>query len=215
LSKFGPFASAFEKGDLAVGGYLTLLNMSPDCQVAMDRVEHAIRESRDVGDGDVDLATWIRRLFDEVNWRPHLVGAIALLLGGGGLSEIGALWRAIDRGSWVGPQLVVTACFRDPDFPSAARARIAARCPLLEGAWGNPPPRQFIAKTLSSLLHVATGFPSLAGWVENVRQEADVVELLREDRDHGGGIASDWMDAVMQEFNRRGRWLVPAGRLSP
>jgi hypothetical protein len=105
--------------------------MRPGCHIVIDRVEESIEECG--VDGGGELAVWIGRLFAELNWRPHLVGAIALLLGAGRAAEIGALWRAIDRGSWVGPLLVVTADFRDPEFPSAARTRIAGRCPLLEG----------------------------------------------------------------------------------
>ncbi len=189
--------------------------MSPDAQIVIDRVEQAISDGRDGPYGEARPAPWIRILFEEIDWRPHLVGAIALLLGAGRTSEVDALWRAIDRGSWVGPQLVVTAYFRDPNFPSAARTPIAARCPLLEGAWGNPPPRQFSAKTLSSLLQVAAGIPALAGWVERVRQEPDVVELLREDRDDGGGIASGWMVRVIEEFDKRGCRLTPAATQDP
>jgi hypothetical protein len=170
MSKFGPFSSAFG----SYPGYLAFLRMSTDCQVVIDRVEDSIGNARGIEEGRAGLAVWMARLFEEVNWRPHLVGAIALLLGAGRAAEIGALWRAIDRGSWVGPQLVVTAYFRDPEFASAARTRIAGRCPLLEGeypfGWGEPQPRHFSAKTLSSLLAVTSRIPPLTGWIEAARQ---------------------------------------------
>jgi hypothetical protein len=112
------------------------------------------------------------------------------------------------------PRPVTTGYFRDPEFASAARTRIAGRCPLLEEeypfGWGEPQPRHISAKTLSSLLEVTSRIPSLTGWVEAARQAPDVLELLREDRDHGGGIAAEWMAAVGEEFEKRGRRLVPA-----
>jgi hypothetical protein len=62
------------------------------------------------------------------------------------------------------------------------------------------------------LLHVAGECPSLASWIATILKERDVIELLRADNDYGGGIASDWMRAVIAEFDRRGRRLTPAGR---
>lgn len=43
---FGPFAAVFEKGELPVGGYLTLLGLQTrDAQIAIERVAVALRHS--------------------------------------------------------------------------------------------------------------------------------------------------------------------------
>ena len=177
MSRFGPFASVFESGE-----YLTLLHMSSDAQIAIDRIEQII--------GTYDAIPWIRILFEKANWRPHLVGAMALLLDGGRASGIDALWRAIDRGSWVNPQLVVAAYFRDPNFSIAALTRITTR------------PRRFNSKTLSSLLQIAAEFPSLSALIKEVQEG-------RDGRDQAAATASHWKKEVITEFARRGRFLVP------
>src|SRR5215217_7637161 len=41
-----------------------------------------------------------------------------------------ALWRAVDAGSWVLPQLVVCAHIVDSDFPSQCRDRMRAGAPV-------------------------------------------------------------------------------------
>jgi hypothetical protein len=109
LEKFGPFASAFEKGQLAVPGHLALLSLrGPESDVVIDRIQTAMRSE--------DPRRWVDALFDDPNWRAHLVGAIALLLDAGSRLSTAPLWHAIDAGSWVTPQLVVTAYFTDPSF---------------------------------------------------------------------------------------------------
>ena len=117
LEKFGPFASAFENGQLAVPGYLALLNLDgPDTDVVIDRIQSSMRSE--------DLVRWVDALFDDPNWRAHFVGAIAVLLDGGARLTAAPLWGAIDAGSWVTPQLVVTAYFADPNFPEHLIARL-------------------------------------------------------------------------------------------
>ena len=64
----------------------------------IDRVEQAL--SLQGAEEFVDV------MFDDPNWRPHLVGAIALILDDGSRLSPTALWHAIDAGSWVIPQLV-------------------------------------------------------------------------------------------------------------
>jgi hypothetical protein len=82
--------------------YLELLSLSPGqgSELALYSIRVAIDQSPNVG---VEIAA----LFAEVNWRPQLVGAVALLAGAGGDQTLSALWDAFDSGSWVSPQLVV------------------------------------------------------------------------------------------------------------
>ena len=67
LSKFGPFAAVFSRGELAVPGHLELLDLHrPTSQVVLDRIERALAAG--------DSGRWLSALFADANWRPHLVG---------------------------------------------------------------------------------------------------------------------------------------------
>lgn len=122
----GAFASLFQKGELDVPAYLTLLNLGPGADVAVARIETALTHETAPADR---LA-----LFEPINWRPHLVAGVAILVDvAHGVpvreEDLRALWYAIDRGSWVSPQLLVVAFFGDPDFGSALRERGESKLP--------------------------------------------------------------------------------------
>jgi hypothetical protein len=105
LTEFGPFAIAFDRGELKVPGYLELLGLNDnDSQVVIDRIERASATG--------DPRPWVDALLNDANWRPHLVAAIAFLLDDRDTLDRHLLWKAIDSGSWVTPQLVVTAAPR-------------------------------------------------------------------------------------------------------
>ncbi|MDB4969158.1 MAG: hypothetical protein JWN44_4847 [Myxococcales bacterium] len=63
-------------------------------------------------------------LVGEAEWKLQLVGAAALVRGGGDAAAIEALWRAIDGSSWVAPQLVAAAFFIDEQFAAHAERRL-------------------------------------------------------------------------------------------
>jgi hypothetical protein len=212
LSKFGPFAEVFEKGELSVPGYLTLLGLMDDrAQIVMSRIE------RVVAGGDQE--PWIGVLFEDPNWRPHLVGAVAMLLDDGPACCLASLWDAIDAGSWVTPQLVVSALFLDPDFKEAVRARIDNRCVVMPPSGLTPLERHSAsgpagiparsAKLMASLLAVSAHVPSLSPWLAQVRQEPEVQDLLGADIDGSEAIADDWRKNLMRQFTQRGRSLGP------
>ncbi|HTR51967.1 MAG TPA: hypothetical protein VMJ10_14730 [Kofleriaceae bacterium] len=70
-----------------------------------------------------DLCT----LLSDRNWRPNLVGGVVLVrtrMSNAAILE--ALWSAIDRPSWVSPQLAVAASKIDPEFTAKAHTRIRA-----------------------------------------------------------------------------------------
>lgn len=55
LTQFGPFAAVFEKGELAVPGYLELLHLhQPGAQIVIDRVERALSATGPDGTRDRD-----------------------------------------------------------------------------------------------------------------------------------------------------------------
>ncbi len=213
LSDFGPFADVFSKGELAVPGHLELLGLhTPTAQVVFDRIERALAAG--------DPGPWLSALFGEANWRPHLVGAVALLLdGGGGSSHVESLWRAADSGSWVIPQLVVTALFVDPDFAARARSRVEGLCPVRvphglslaerHSATGPGNERSRSAKLLAALLSVGARLPSLAHWIGGVRAKPEVAALLADDIDDAPAIADIWLGHLVAQFARRGRLLNP------
>jgi hypothetical protein len=214
LAKFGPFASVWEVGGRTVPGHLELLSLAGDgAQVVIHRVALAMAED--------DPTTWFGALLGDADWRPHLVGAIAVLLDEDRRLDRSLLWSAMDAGSWVTPQLAVTACYADPDFVSRTRERVACRCPIrvptgltpaerhsATGPIGLPTRR---AKMLVSLLTAGDEIPGLTPWLIAVRNEADVRELLPASRnDDAQSIVTGWRTDLRQRFRERGVELRPA-----
>lgn len=115
IRQFGPFKSLFDGVYTSYSGYLPLLGLRPGdaTQSAIDRVEHALHA------GESQL--WLDAMLAERNWRPHLPAAVALLLDRSQTLSPVSLWSAIDRGSWVAPQLVVAALFSDAEFPTKTK----------------------------------------------------------------------------------------------
>jgi hypothetical protein len=212
LSKFGPFASVFEKGQLAVPGHLELLNLQgPGADVVIDRIQVAIQSE--------ELARWVDALFDDPNWRPHLVGAIAILLDGGAKLTTEPLWHAIDAGSWVTPQLVVTAYFADPLFPEHLVERINNRCEVTVPSGLSPVERHSAtgpggavhrsAKLLASLLCLGERLPALSLFLQRISTEPEITELLGKDIDNAAAITERWYTQLTAKFASRHHGLVP------
>ncbi len=212
LDQFGPFADAFSREELKVPGYLELLGLqNRAAQIVIDRIERAL--------GRDDAVRFVAPLFADPNWRPHLVGAMALILDDGQRLDVTPLWRAIDGGSWVIPQLVVTALMVDPDFSKRLVERVESSCPISVPRGMSPAARhsatgpdsvvQRSAKLLSSLLHVGAAIPSLRSWIEGVREEPAVADLLGQDVDSASNITGAWQARLVEQFSLRGRALRP------
>lgn len=212
LSKFGPFASVFEQGELDVPGYLPLLGLAPtESLIVIERIRHVLETH--------DPTPWVAALFEDPNWRPHLVGAIAVLLASDTKPYRGLIWSAIDAGSWVTPQLVVTGYYTDPAFETEAKRRIEAGCPVRppvglspverHSATGPAGPGPRSAKMLASLLAICEKIPHLEPWLEAVRADPEVVALLARDFDHSGSIALRWHESLLSRFRERGVELRP------
>jgi hypothetical protein len=180
-------------------------------QVVIDRIEQALAR-----DG---VFQFVDRLFDDPDWRPHLVGAIALVVDDGDNLDPRPLWRAIDAGSWVIPQLVVTALMVDRDFPERLVDRVERSCPISvplglssierHSASGPASNIERSAKLLASLLSVGSAVLSLASWIAGVRERPTVVDLLGQDFDNAPSIAAAWHRALVEQFSLRGRALKP------
>jgi hypothetical protein len=212
ISKFGPFTRVFEKGELTVPGHLALLNLrGPDADVVIDRTQLALAAE---GPG-----RWVGALFDDPNWRAHLVGAIAILLDGGTRLDTVALWRALDSGSWVAPQLVVTAYFADPAFQERLMERIRHRCPVTVPSALSPIERhsttgpgstvQRSAKLLASLLSMGKRLPALSSFLQQASAEPDLAALLEKDIDNAAAITDSWCTQVSAHFAARHHVLIP------
>lgn len=212
LSKFGPFAIVFTQHRGSIPSYLVLLGLfNEGTQDVISGTQSVLEPAKDGG--------WIDALFDDPNWRPHLVGAIALVLDDTEHFAPTGLWRAVDAGSWVTPQLVVTAYFVDPEFPHRVIERIEALCPVsvpasltpLErhSATGPANLKQRSAKLMSSLVFMGRRVPSLSTWLDAVCEDARIAELLAQDVDDTADICDEWLEQLTLQFARRGRQLKP------
>lgn len=187
--------------------YLSLLNLSPDCQKAIHEIEEALRCS---SNPEVEISS----LLSDTNWRPQLVGAVAAVLDGPKAVVAQALWRAFDGGSWVSPQLAVCAFYVDRDFSVQAKARIERGCPVSIGApprdlqeavvrhveAGPAGPQARSAKAMAALLYLCGLRQECESWLGVFEHDPSVRRLLEEDPDRGDEIAKGWKD----ELNRHG-----------
>lgn len=179
-AQFGPFAAAFDGGE-----YLELLGLhsSVAAQNAITCVEIALQRG--------DSHRWIAALLRDMNWRPNLVGAVALLLDPTA-ADAGLLWEAIDRGSWVVPQIVIAAAIVDPRFRERIRARVDTTTS---------------GKLVASALAMCAEYPDLAAWRENRLRDRRVIALLAEDAgwNNSGGIVKNWLAQLRTVFAERAR----------
>jgi hypothetical protein len=214
LAHFGPFATVFEPKELRVPGHLVLLGLQDESEanVVVDRVVRAM-------EGDA-VEPFVDRLLADPNWRPHLVAAVAFLVDDRGALNTSWLWDAMDRGSWVIPQLVVTALFVDKSFPERARGRVTQFCPVTvpaglspierHSATGPDSTRARSAKMIASILEASALVPSLADWVASAKSQPEVIALLSADAyNDSPRIVDSWMTQARRVFEKRGIVLAP------
>jgi hypothetical protein len=211
--EFGPFAAVLKSpGEPAP---LRLLSMrGAEVGAVIGRIEQALSAD--------DAVRGVGALFASPDWRPHLIGAVALLLDAGRRLDSTAMWQAIDAGSWVTPQLVTTAYFIDPSFADRVRERIDAKCAVAvpanlspaerHRATGPATPGQRSAKLLASLVRIGMLAPGLTGWLRTAASRPELAALQAADRDKSGNIAENWLKNIERQFRSRGRALVPSGR---
>jgi hypothetical protein len=185
-----------------------------DAQVVIDRIEVALAAG--------ETSRWTRALFDDADWRPHLVGGLALLLMDDPSADVDNLWEAITRGSWVLPQLVVVAYLVDATFPARVRNLVENGCKVSPPSGLSPAERhsatgpgsavQRSAKLAASLACVGRRVPSLSPWLDEVCTTPPFDALLAQDVDDAPGIAVRWLNALERQFALRGRTLRPGSR---
>lgn len=203
------FTPLFEHAEgVPIPLYLAMLNIyvREESRIAVQAVRRAVAESP-------NATAEVVALFAEYNWRPHLVGAAAMLTGVVNADTICALWRALDWGSWVSPQLAATAFRCDPDFEREARLRIETGCPIhtkrLEdldwvarhSAAGPISFTPHSSKALASLVAICQSLPSTAPWLERALADENISKSLAGDIDSGDRIAIDWLGGIDPVFH--------------
>jgi hypothetical protein len=196
--EFGIFEPVFESPH----GYLALLGLhSSDAIQAVELVRNCCRQAPNPSPD-------ICKLLADANWRPHLVAAAAVIVSGYNSESIKNLWRRMDSGSWVIPQIGVALYLTDPDFLPQARTRLEARCPLdvsdllamsdveRHSAAGPAGKIQRSAKAAATLLYLLQLAAPAESWIQEVRAAPDMQALLAEDFDAAHLIAEKWLEKI-------------------
>jgi hypothetical protein len=198
--EFGIFEPVFESAH----GYLALLGLSSgDATEAVKFVRNCCGK---VSKPSSDIC----RLLAESNWRPHLVAAVAMIVSGFDAEAASLLWRRLDCGSWVTPQIAAALFLVDPDFPAQARARLEARCPVdttelrsmspieRHSATGPAGTVHRSAKAAAALLQLAGMASPIPPWVQEIRAAKDMQALLAQDIDGSDKIAERWLNRIRE-----------------
>jgi hypothetical protein len=176
---FGVFSPLFE----ASADYLVLLHLDmPEAKRVVTKVVERCHLSSACHEE-------VGNLFDHSDWRPHLVGAVALSALPYVQESSGKLWEAIDRRSWVTPQLAVAAFIRDPAFADQAGARVRSRSSC--------------AKTAASLAYLAGRLSFRPDWLDTELLKADLIGLLAKDVDGSAEIAEHWLTRLKELLDQR------------
>ena len=204
FAKYPAFQPMFERAeDVPVPVYLVLLNVSIGSEIAITILRRIL-------EGDTELMPQVVALLADFNWRPQLVGAVAMGLGAANEESRDALWRAFDSGSWVSPQLAAIAFLVDEDFEARSRLRIEAGCPInldrLRGldwvvrhsAAGPGNSASHSSKALSALASLCQRLPETHVWLEPILSREETQHSLRNDYDGGGRIATGWIDGFVR-----------------
>lgn len=191
--------------------YLCLLNLfgASESRAAIEQVRTSGQRSGSCLDAELGA------LLSDHNWRPQLVGAVALLVFGKNRVRLEALWAALDRPCWVSPQLAAVASLTDPDFDPRARERIDRRCALDIAAvsqMGWPSrhsalgPESFAGhskKLLSALMRLCEPRPGASVWLTAYDAAHDIKEMIATDFDRGGDIATGWSNQITALLSER------------
>lgn len=211
VNDFGKFHPLFG----GTGGYLSLLRLRSD-----DSFESVARVLRIVRAGDVSAD--IDRMLSDVNWRPHLVGCVAMLVAEESARLVPTAWLAVDSGSWVTPQLIACLAFADPCFPDEARTRLSSQwqvaVPEVDSdlqrhvATGPGGSNARSGKAMASLVAACSLHDELLETAEAARADVNVQAALSHDIDKSGDILQGWRQRVLEFLGDLGevpriRWL--------
>lgn len=197
LDAFGQFAVVFEPMGDDRTPYLCLLHLHDERSV---NVVNAIRGATEHDSADNCIVTLLR----DVDWRPHLVGAIAAHFRPSA-NAIAQMWAALDAGSWVTPQLAAILTNCDSAFRDRALDRLNSLCPhsndpeysiespierhSAQGPAGSHHRSAKSAASLSSLLKCDCPDHDL---VKTLDVHAKLQQLIGDDFDNSGDVAISW-----------------------
>lgn len=159
--------------------YLALLQVGPETAGALSAIRAAV--DRSGSSVHAELAA----MLGADNWRPHVIGAVVMLMLPPSPERIATLWNALDRRSGARPQMAAAAAATDPDFALAARAR-------LEGVGLSEHSR----KLVSVLVALCGRLPATRVWLEPLRHRTDIRLLLKADVHRHGEAAVRWLDGM-------------------
>lgn len=194
--------------------YLVFLNLGDD-----EAVDSSLARLAEAIEHTVHVEDRVRSLLHESNWRCNLVGAITALFLRGEHDFSDSLWYAFDRGSWVQPQLAVTASYTDPQFSDNAISRLNTGCLVRDKKYWWRCALQKIsgrnfdlasirsAKGVASLLAVCNFLPKLEVEIQTLRERKDITEIAAQDKDNSFEIAKYWRDSLVSAFERYGKPL--------
>lgn len=204
---------------LEIGGegnpvYLVFLNFIPN-----EAVDSSLARLAEAIEHTVHVEDRVRSLLQRSNWRDNLVGAITALFLSGEHDFSDSLWYAFDRGSWVQPQLAVTASYTDPQFSDNAISRLNTGCLVqIEKTWLRRALQKISvrnfelaskrsAKGVASLLAVCGSFPAIEAQMQVFGRRKDIVAILDEDEKDIGELATQWKSSLEAAFERYGKPL--------
>lgn len=197
---FGVFEPVFQTAH----GYLALLHLgSGDAPKAVELVSDCCRK---IGDPFPNIC----RLLMDSNWRPHLVASVAVIISGYNADATKCLWRCIDTGSWVTPQIGVALRLVDPHFEHLSRIRLESGCsvdlsdlqsmqePERHSAAGPAGVLGRSAKAAATLLQLLQTVSPTPSWLEQVSNSEDLRVLVAQDIDGSAAIADSWMHRIRE-----------------
>jgi hypothetical protein len=194
----GPFLPLFVQEGT---NYLPLLNLPPEAAPAILFIADVVR-------GTSDYRPRVLALLNDPGWRLHLVGAIAVLLSDDRAAYSDALWSALDRGSWVAPQLAVVLSRCDPQFVVNAKERIVAGCPVTPVDYGLTEHESYVvmgpdgsfersAKAIGALLEILNTISAEAEWADRVSRDPGLQRFLPYSVKH----ATHWAGELEKRFS--------------
>jgi hypothetical protein len=183
--------------------YLTLLNLPPAASSAVVTIGNVVRQNPNHRES-------VLALLRDPDWRSHLVAAVAVLLSPARVDLCPAVWEAVDKGSWVSPQLAVVLSICDPEFVGSAKGRIMTGSPVVPVELASPLEQHVVAgpgapsarsaKNLAALLYLVRTIPGESQWAEAIGQAPEVAQVLQSDRDAGDKLAAYWAAALRERF---------------
>ncbi|AZZ91969.1 hypothetical protein EUZ85_15005 [Hahella sp. KA22] len=172
--------------------YLLMLNTP-----CMDAAEAEIRIMKQVLADAENPEEDIKVLFSVRNWRPHIVGCLAMCYLPRNDTLVESLWELLAGQSWAAPQIAATVSMVDRNFAGNAAQRLSNTGLVNTGLELNTGRRKLVGS-----LSLAKSFLALWSLLEEVDAEADVLhqtrlialkqDLERLERSPASDIAINW-----------------------